>query len=358
MQKTSRTRLCLRYDLSVCWLDKSLLASYYIDGEWLLVRLLTSKGVLFSICFVSVILFGNCHDTGRTLPQNHLPDFRAIDIHGRRIDKQMISGRSCYIQLVRSRSVSEVELFRKVYEEWLNDNIEIIGITDDPDILLSKLGADPASARIISDNGGALGRLFNAGSADGSYYIFTPDGVSIDSGLSSRDYEDAVKPTLMRLLRNEFFEIRELIGTATNINDVPAFGSLARRLKENKRPFCVFSFFSMFCSTCATASLINELKRINEVYQDNIAVFSVLLSDQYSEAEIPALRSQASVDFSFVISDPPLTSVWLALINKYNRSSLNGIAMLIDKEGNIRSLYSPGCGCIGEFRRSLEGTRF
>jgi hypothetical protein len=287
---------------------------------------------------------------------NELPRFIIYDIKGSKVDSDSLLGRDVYIQFVNAHSPSDVDFFRIVYEKWLNENLQIIAITDSEDALIERLGGAPSSATIIEDAANDLGRLFGDPQNHSSYYLFDKKGIIVSAGTSSRDYEDSLKIHLLKMVKNRVFDIAEFINPSDKLRESPSFKSVSQYLERETKEYYLFSFFSLWCNSCTMAPIIDELNRIYGTHNNRIFMLGILNSDYYSLADIDALVSQAKVDFPIVVSDSGLTSKWTSLIREYNRGELNSIIILTNRDGRLLRIYHPGCQCLSAFIKYLEAT--
>jgi len=260
-----------------------------------------------------------------------------------------------YIQFVSLSNLDSVRLLRTVIDNWASSNLKIIALINDED-KEKTLRALPSVKYVYVIN--RASSLEATLSSTGAYFIYGKQKRFIQAGTSNQRYDDYVKIYLLRLIKNDRFQIADFIPKDRYIYELPHLASLSERISHSDKRYFLVALFNDFCSSCKAGTLIQYLNTIKENDDKSFIDVLALLNSEYNTAlDKEALISQSRVSFPVYLSDPDLSRLWVALITRYNRPLLGDILIIINKAGRIESVLDYSCDCDASFYEYVNDLR-
>jgi hypothetical protein len=242
-----------------------------------------------------------------------LPKFKSVDVLGRTINNNILRNKVSYIQFVNSFDPDDIDLIKKVYFNWKDENITIIVITNNLENFKSKSGIDIKDIIVINNDYERMKLKFNSPTSQGSYYLFSASGKTVSAERNNVRYERGIKIFLNRLIKNKYFSISDFVKTDENIKNTKWFGQVAKILEKEDKNFFLISMFTSICDTCPEGSIINYLNKIHSDSQDSVYVLSIL-NQNFNKHDIENLKSQLNIGFPIITADLELSQKWNFLI--------------------------------------------
>lgn len=270
-----------------------------------------------------------------------LPDFVATEITGNKIKSADLRGKYLYVQFINPLNKADIELYKKVYSNWKDENLFFIAITKNYEEFKSKLGMDLRKIVILNKDYESLASLFNAPKY-GTFYLFDPSGSLIATEGNDTQYEQVLKIILNQLIKNKYLLIEDFIPEKRNIKNIDWFKQISEIVEKENKDFFVISLFTSICGGCTSGSNFQYLKDFHLKNHEFTRVLCIL-SDKYNENDIINLKSQLRVEFPVFIADHALSLKWNSFIQEFNEAYLNNIMFITDKAGNIIKVLDPHC---------------
>ena len=213
-----------------------------------------------------------------------LPDFVATDITGNEIKSADLKGKYLFVQFVNQLNKGDIELSKKVYSNWKDENLFFIAIIKNYEEFKLKLGMDLRKITILNKDYELLASLFNAPKY-GTFYLFDPSGSLIYTEGNDTQYEQALKITLNQLIKNKYLLIEDFILEKRNIKNIDWFKQISEVVEKENKDFFVISLFTSICAGCTSGSNFQYLKDFHSKNQE-FAYVLCILSDKYKENDI------------------------------------------------------------------------
>lgn len=266
-----------------------------------------------------------------TISAGDLPDFRAQDINGRKVNRALLRRKYSFIQFLGPDRRSDELLYSSIASEF-NRRINIIIIGDNL-ASVAELSRGH-SIVMIPDENGSLRDLFGVPKF-GFFSVYDPHGRRVASGTSQATFSGSLRNNLRRLLNRIDFKTEMFIPPEGHILDeYDWFGPLALKIRANPRDYQLIVMFRTICEGCGSGAFVTQLKRIHTEGSGNIEVH-LLVNTDFTEEDIINLSSQLRLDFTIEAADDRLAQKWEELVFSFGGDSINGIAFLVDRTTKI-----------------------
>ncbi|MCP2519369.1 hypothetical protein NLC26_01600 [Candidatus Aminicenantes bacterium AC-708-M15] len=278
-----------------------------------------------------------------------LPKFDSMDVRGKLVKSENFKGKNLYVQFVDPLDFDDIDLIKKIYVNWKDENLEIVVITKDFERFKARSGIGTEDIIVLANDYEKLKSKFNSPQCCGTYYLFNKSGRVIAAGKNVIGYENGVKVFLKQLIRNEYFSMSNFIRANENIKNIEWFDQIAEIIEKEDKRYFIFSLFTSFCESCLSGAIINNLKKIYSKNKNFIYVMCILNADFHTKEDIESLRSQSGINFPIVIADSLLNQKWVSLIHEFREADLTDIVFIVDKTGKILKVYHRNCNCYKSF---------
>lgn len=176
----------------------------------------------------------------------------------------------------------------------------------------------------------------------GKHYLFNKNNERVFSAENYIPYDAGVKRYLQLAVNNRQFHISEFIEEKQNIKKMPIFDQIRTYMEQENRDHLLIGMIYSFCESCASGLLIETLKELNSTIGWKKAVI-IILSMEYTEADIEILKSQFRIDFPILIASRGLNERWREIIEEYSKNDVNNIVFAVDRSGNIVRVLDQIC---------------
>lgn len=266
------------------------------------------------------------------------PEFSAVDIFGNKINPSTLKGSNVFIQFINPKLHEQVDLLKKIYFEFNEQELLIVVFTKDFKILKKEIRYTLGSIFFITSGYEKFKKIFQVPSCCESFYLFDKSGNLVITDFNWKGYEEGIKTQLQSLLKKIEFSIHYFIKSGENIRNIDWFDHLWKIIIREKTPnYHVISMFTRICSSCPSGRIINNLKELYKT-SNKSAQFLSILSDNFSENDVNNLKINLGIKFPMIKADEKLANKWNKLIKEFRETDLNNIVFLIDKKGQILSV--------------------
>lgn len=283
----------------------------------------------------------------------NFPSFQVFDIHEQLITSSVFRGDFTVIIFIDPRFPDDNDfIFRLISEKY--EALNIIAITDFPDLL--KIDYKVKSGRIIifNDSENKLREIFRIRHKEGFYLLFGKDGSLIASGLLKEGFDKKLKIVLNTLLRQMVFSLSLLCKEGDFLEQYSWLSQLQPLLFISEKQYVLFILFSYYCGSCGLNDVIEKLNDFYLAHRREIEIIGILNSYYYNQIDVDLLKEQSQVIFPLVLSDKNMSSKWNLLIADFSREHLNCIGILSSQEGKILKVGFLSGSMINDFLESIK----
>jgi len=316
------------------------------------------KRLILALAILSFVLIytynKNAKETKGVIKE--IPSFHLKDINGKPIDSNNFIGRKLYIQFLNADVEYQVQLLINVITKYKSiDTVSII-IVNNFDKLIGNAFIDTIKREclIINGNINKYKKMFNSPSCCEMYYLFDNDRKLLFSNFNWNKLEN-VELDFNRIKKETAFTIFSLF----KIGDYIYANKFGRELyeyviKNNKGQWHLISIFSSICMSCLSGSVIDEIIEI-EKYCKKISI-TTFLTDDFTDRDVINAKANLKLNFNVVKAKFNIAKEIAGLKNKYGKSNINNLIIVINNEGTILNLFDQNCiSCRKSFFNDIRG---
>jgi hypothetical protein len=262
-----------------------------------------------------------------------------------------IMGNIIYLQFIRARHLSDIELANNVLTHWEKTKLKIVLLFENANDI-NKINIDVGRFLPINESLLSIDQFTRGGVED--FFIFDKTGKLFSKGRSDFGYDDGPKVALKRLVNDEYFSLDLMLKRGDNIFKNEEWSQIGDFIKILKKEYYIVCLFNSICGGCFSGEIIRYFDKISANNNPIVFVVCILNNQYFSNNDILALKSQMNILMPIYLSSKLLSTKWNKLITDYRASELNNIIVIIDKYGEILRVYNEQCNCLKQMSEYVE----
>lgn len=281
-----------------------------------------------------------------SIKQFSLPEFSSTDIFGKTVNTSLIKGKKAFIQFIDPKSENQIEALKKFYQEYKDEEITITIYVKDSeshifDRFMDEIRFALGDIFIITENYEAHKKIFRSPSCCETFYLFDQSGNFVLADLNWKLLINSTKTLQEKLISNKKSSVLDFINPGENIKDLQGFKHIYEITeKEREYDYFIISMFTNICMGCPSGWIVNELKKLHELFGHSM-YFLIILSDDFNENDIDNLKTILKIKLPVIKADEILLKKWNQLNTELGKSRPNNIVFLLNKKGQILIVMKP-----------------
>jgi hypothetical protein len=275
--------------------------------------------------------------------KSSLPKFRAFSFGGELLRSHALKN-NVFVIFITSNEIYHLDLLSSVYDKYRKTGLEIIAITADSTISALLAQRFPG-IWIIRDQENKFVRLFEAQSCCGRHYLYDTRYKLVMTAYNTVNYNDGIKSFLQRLIDHREFNLSMLL-PEVEITRSTLFGEIWGRLKAQDKGSYFIYMISDACVACPIAKRIGDLAAVARKESNSLGGIIVFSAD-FSDIDIVNFERQWKTGIQLLRAAGNLADRWNSLMDDFRREDVNGVLVLLNKDGTIMAKGSDAFSLLG-----------